>query len=93
MKKFSMTVEFLLPDDFTGGFTEALAEYVKHSKKKSKSVKLPSNLPDYWCFPYILDKGGKAYTTYSIEDFAYDNIDGALEEDLERDEAEQLESE
>lgn len=75
-KKFKLNAEFLLPQDFNGGFNEAFELFVEHCKKEWDKQDIPSNIPENKCFEYILDRTeGKLYTTYSIELFEFNSFD------------------
>lgn len=89
-QKFTIRGEFLLPENFNGGFIHALELYVKHCKETwDNQPRLPSMLPDELCFPYLVDKGGESYSTFAIESYKFDNLDDSMEyseslqEDLE----------
>jgi hypothetical protein len=88
-QKFCVRGEFLLPEGFSGGFIEAMQLYVEHCKETwDNQPRLPSTLPDEFCFPYLVSKGGESYTTFAIESFRYESLDESLEIESEREEEE-----
>lgn len=81
-KKFSAKIEFLLPDDFEGSYTDALKEYVKYLESNGvEETNIPQFLPEQWHFAFALGQGKKSCHSYSIEIFGVDVQE--LEEYLE----------
>lgn len=91
-QKFSLNAEFLLPENFSGGFLEALELYTEHCKKTwDNQPRLPSNLPDSFCFPFVVENGGAAYTTFGIESWRFEDLTEPWEAESALEEQEQEE--
>lgn len=89
-KKFKLNAEFLLPEDFQGNFLDALVLYTDYMKNShNHTIKYPAHLPDNSHFPYTLEKGGKAFSTFSIRSFAFEELGDDIE--LDQDDQESLE--
>jgi len=89
-QKFTVRGEFLLPDNFRGGFLEALDLYTAHCRETwDNQPRLPSTLPDELCFEFLIDQGGKSHSTFAIETFNFEDfnepmeLEEVLQEDLE----------
>lgn len=87
-QKFTMNAEFLLPENFSGGFKEALQLYYDYCMQKwDNNIKYPATLPEELCFDWTVQKGGVAYTSFAIESFRtldIEDIIDAEEEEQER---------
>lgn len=83
-QKFIIRGEFLLPDNFSGGFLDALDLYAKHCRETwDNQPRFPSSLPDEFCFPFAVRNGGQSYTSFSIESFKFNDLEEPLELDEE----------
>lgn len=90
-QKFTVRGEFLLPEDFSGGFREALALYVAHCQENWQSQpKMPSMLPESECFPFLVENGKDAYSTFAIETFRFDSLEDPFDIEAAQEENEIL---
>lgn len=89
-KILDFKAQFLLPEDFSGNFLDALRLYMIYCEENwhNSNVKIPSNLPDEYCFPFMVENGKMAHTTFSIEPFSYGDLLEPIELDMARDEEE-----
>jgi hypothetical protein len=86
-QKLKIHGEFLLPEGFSGGFREAFQLYYDYyMKKDDNSVKYPATLPEEFCFQWTVERGGLAYTTFSIESYKLLDIEESIEIDDASDE-------
>lgn len=91
-QRLKINAEFLLPEGFTGGYPEALELYTQYIKESwDNQLRYPVTMPDSFCFPYTVNRGGRAYTTFSIESFRYEELGDDIEADEEK--QEELENE
>jgi len=83
MKFFNFHAQFVLPEDFQGGYKDALRkllEYVDSCDNNEAKLAMPVWVEDAEAFPWTVENGGRLYATFSIEDSAYSDLLEALED-------------